>query len=179
MSKMSRRIVVDASVARAAGETEHPTSQRCRQFLMDMLAICHKVVMSDEIAVEWKKHASGYSIRWLAAMRSRGKVVKVTPAMSDLFDRVVASAEWSANDMAAMEKDLLLLFAALATDKLVASGDDRVRGHFVKAAATVAEIAPITWVNPALAEDHCGGWLHAGARHDESLTLRAAHTDLW
>lgn len=172
MSKMSRRIVVDASVARAAGETEHPTSQRCRQFLLDMLVICHKVVMSDDIAREWKKHASGYSIRWLAAMRSKGKVVKVTPLEPDLWQRIIAAADWTVNDIAAMEKDLLLLLAALESDKLVASGDGKIRERFARAAIKVDSLAGITWVNPSLAEDHCRAWLNAGARHADELTLR-------
>jgi hypothetical protein len=73
MSKMSRRIVVDASVAGAAGERSHPSSQMCRQFLLDMLTICHKAVMSPELMTEWGNHASNYSVRWLAAMRSKRK----------------------------------------------------------------------------------------------------------
>jgi hypothetical protein len=172
VSKMSRRIVVDASVARAAGETEHPHSERCREFLLDMLLICHRVVMSDDITREWEKHASGYSVKWLRAMRKRGKVVRVTPEATGLMDRIAAAADWSEKDMAAMEKDLLLLLGALATDRLVASGDGKVRDRFAKAAVSVAEIAPVTWVNPSLAEDHCGTWLHAGARHDDACALR-------
>src|SRR5690606_39247163 len=73
MRKMSRRIVVDASVARSAGSTEHPASVASRQFLQEMLAICHRVVMTDEIEQEWKRHRSGFATSWLATMRSKGK----------------------------------------------------------------------------------------------------------
>lgn len=176
MSKMSRRIVIDASVARAAGETEHPTSQRCRLFLLDVLTICHRVVLSEDIMREWNKHASRYSVKWLRAMRKRGKVIKVTPDAFDLFERILATADWSAKDIAAMEKDMLLPLAALATDHLVASGDNRVRDRFAMAAADVAELGGITWINPATAADHCGTWLHGGARHDAEHTLGARRT---
>lgn len=172
MSKMSRRIVVDASVARAAGETSHPVSSRCREFLNDMLIICHRVVMSDDIRREWDKHASVYSVRWLAAMRSKGKVVRVTPGPSDLMERIISAAEWKTKDTAAMEKDLLLPLAALATDRLVASGDSRVRDEFAKAARLVDTLSSIVWVDPSKEEDHCGEWLRAGARHETTLTLR-------
>jgi hypothetical protein len=175
MSKMSRRIVIDASVARAAGETEHPISQRCRLFLLDVLTIGHRVVMSEDIIREWNKHASRYSIKWLRSMRSHGKVIKVTPDASDLFERILA-ADWSVKDIAAMEKDMLLPLAALAADRLVASGDNRVRDRFAMAASGVGELGGITWVNPATAADHCGPWLHAGARHDDEQTLGALHT---
>jgi len=55
---MSRRIVVDASVARSAGETSHLDSVLCREFLQAMLKICHRVVLTPEIEREWRKHAS-------------------------------------------------------------------------------------------------------------------------
>jgi hypothetical protein len=172
MSKMSRRIVIDASVARAAGETDHPTSQRCRLFLLDVLTICHRVALSQDITREWDKHASRYTIKWLRAMRSRGKVIRVTPAASDLFERVLAAADWSAKDIAAVEKDMPLPLAALAADYLVASGDNRIRDRFARVAGEVDEVGGITWVNPGTADDHCGPWLHAGARHDDAQTLR-------
>lgn len=173
MSRMSRRIVVDASVARAAGETTHPVSSRCREFLQDMLTICHRVVMSDDIQREWSKHASVYSTRWLAAMRSRGKVVKVTPGPSDFMEQITDATEWTPAEIAAMEKDLLLPLAAIETDRLVASGDSKVRDYFAKAARHVDSLSSIVWVDPSRSEDHCGKWLQAGARHGDAPTLRS------
>lgn len=75
MSKMSRRIVVDASVANSAGNGTHPTSRMCREFLLDMMSICHKVVVTQAISIEWKNHASTFSVRWLAAMRAKRKLI--------------------------------------------------------------------------------------------------------
>lgn len=46
----------------------------------------------------------------------------------------------------------------------------------VVAAGEVGEVGGITWVNPATVADHCGPWLHAGARQDDEQTLRALHT---
>lgn len=42
----SKRLVIDACVARSAGETDHPISAACRGYLLDILAICHKIVMT-------------------------------------------------------------------------------------------------------------------------------------
>jgi hypothetical protein len=126
---MSRRLVVDASVARSAGTAENPTSQYCRQFLAAMLAICHKVVMTDDIEKEWRNHGSRYSISWLTAMQSRRKLVRVPP--SEEHNRVInaqlAAADLPEAQRAAIEKDLLLVVAALASDRIVASLDDRMR----------------------------------------------------
>jgi hypothetical protein len=47
VSKMSRRIVVDASVARSAGGTSHPDSTLCREFLLAMLKIWLASLLGD------------------------------------------------------------------------------------------------------------------------------------
>jgi hypothetical protein len=174
MSKMSRRIVVDASVAASAGEGEHPASARCRGFLLDMLTICHRVTMSAEIMTEWDNHASPYSIRWLAAMRGKGKVLRVNPEPGTLMEAIRNAHDWQVKEFAAMEKDLLLVLAALASDRVVASRDERVRKLFAKAAANVHLLTAIAWVDPATADDHHGEWLRAGARHTAALKLGAA-----
>lgn len=171
MSKMSRRIVVDASIAASAGMGSHPSSQRCRQFLLDMLFICHKVVTSKEISVEWKNHASKFSVGWLAAMRSRGKIVVVTPDSGDLLEHIVLLNEWTAKDIAAIEKDMLLILAALEADQLIASGDSTARELFARAAKLTDGIASIVWVNPVKESDNCGDWLKSGARYAVDLTL--------
>lgn len=171
MSKMTRRIVVDASIAMSAGTRSHPTSQRSREFLLDMLTICHKVVTSKGISAEWDRHASKFCVGWLAAMRSKGKVVVVIPELGDLMERVIGANDWSRKEIAAIEKDLLLILAALQADQLIASGDSTVKNLFAKSALAVDSIAGIIWVNPITEEDHCGNWLKAGARYDQALTL--------
>ncbi len=55
----SRLLVVDASIASAAGDVStHPTSRRCRDFLLAIREICHQIVMTAPIQQEWDKHQS-------------------------------------------------------------------------------------------------------------------------
>lgn len=172
MSKMSRQIVVDASVARSAGDGVHPTSRMSREFLLDMMTICHRVVVSPDITAEWRNHASRFTVGWLAAMRSKGKVVKVIPDLEfDIRARILSCTDFQPGQIDAMEKDILLLEAAITTDRVVASSDRKVRELFATASAQVKEIANVTWVNPSDPEDRCDEWLKAGARgdHDRSL----------
>lgn len=166
MSRMSRRIVVDASVAKSAGDGTHPTSRMCRKFLLDMMTICHKIVITREISVEWRNHASVFSVRWLAAMRAKRKVVVVTPGSGCTYEiRIQDLSGFTPGQVAAMGKDLLLILAALETDSLIASCDRKARGLFARAAAQLEEIQNIIWVNPDDEADHCGGWLRSGARY--------------
>ncbi len=59
-NKHSRLLVVDASVARSAGETENPVSSCCRNALFAILTICHHVVMTEAIQSEWNRHMSRF-----------------------------------------------------------------------------------------------------------------------
>lgn len=172
MSKMPRQIVVDASIARSAGDGVHPTSRMSREFLLGMMTICHRVVTSPDIAAEWRNHASRFTIGWLAAMQSKGKVVKVSPDSElGIRARILSCSDFQPGQVNAMEKDLLLLEAALSADRIVASSDQKVRELFAAASAQVREIANVTWVNPCDPEDRCSEWLKAGARGDEDRRL--------
>jgi hypothetical protein len=172
MSKMSRRIVVDASVAQSAGKGIHPTSRMCREFLLDMMTICHKAVVSPEIMLEWKNHASVFSISWLTAMRAKRKIVTVETGADGGYEvRIQDASGFTPQQILAMEKDLLLLLAALETDGLIASCDARARGLFARAAIQIEDIKKIIWVNPNDETDRCGDWLKSGARHESERTL--------
>jgi len=101
----SRQLVIDASIARAAGDTsKHPTARNCCEFLR-------------------------------------------------------------------MEKDRHWIEAALATDKRVASLDDRVRQHFRDRASKLSEVLSICWVNPNMPHEASIAWLESGAPAERSRTL--------
>jgi predicted nucleic acid-binding protein len=117
--KKKKLLVVDASVARAAGYSEHPTSSACRQILMDILNICHSVALNPELRREWQQHQSRFTYKWRASMAAKRKPLHdiiTTPCVLDLnrFDE---------KSRAAIEKDLHLLELALATDKEIITLD--------------------------------------------------------
>lgn len=165
--KMSKALVIDASVARSAGTTQHPVSSSCRNTLEAVLKICHRVVMCKEISDEWKKHQSRYSSSWLVSMQSKGKVVRVD--LTDDKDLSSKLQELEINQAAikAMLKDLHLVRAARQTDSRIISSDDAARNLFIEASEQIDELRPITWVNPTIAEDSCIEWLKAGAKKQD------------
>src|SRR5262245_32848483 len=77
-AKSSRRMVIDASVARASGGrgAVSPTSNNCSDFLQTVLVVCHQIVLTTEILEEWQKHKSRFASRWLASMLARKKSEK-------------------------------------------------------------------------------------------------------
>ena len=103
-----RRLVIDADVARSAGETEHPVSSACGKFLSTTTELGHRVVVTGEIRREWRKHASRYTRRWLVGMYGGRLVWGSTVDCDDQLRRRVAC------ELPGLQ-DIHLVEAAIAT----------------------------------------------------------------
>lgn len=163
--KFSRRIVIDTDIARSAGETDHPRSVTCREFLQAVVQICHRVVVTPDILFEWEKHRSRFTSRWLAAMAQKGKAVECEPAkMTDLREQFANDEIEKGSQAEAMLKDIHLIEAAIVNDRLVASLDENARQMFHNLASTSSkDLQSIVWVNPERSEDSAITWLREGA----------------
>ena len=170
--KHSRRLVIDADVARSAGTSEDRVSVACRRFLETVRDVRYRVVMTKAIRHEWDCHRSGLSAEWLAQMQANRRVCSHDAEdYEDLRGRIAASV--SDNRQQAAAKDVHLIEAALGTDRLVASRDERARRIFRCASESVHELKPIVWVNPTLPADDPIGWLRNGAPSEAHRQLGA------
>jgi hypothetical protein len=167
-------LVIDADVAQAAGspESKHPRGIRCREVLMAVRGVCHRMAWSQAIKAEWDIHAakSQFAWTWLLSMMRLNKLRPVELPGAGLAGAIGASA-LDDGVKAILVKDCHLVEAALATDSRVVSLDETARGHFVSIAATIEELKPIMWVNPETDEDAVR-WLEAGAPDDKKRRLR-------
>src|ERR1700693_6284749 len=123
-------LVVDASILRAAGSVgaTHPTSTQSRQLLLDILEICHRAIVSDEIKEEWNFHQSRFAQTWRTQMYSRRKIEN--PQNRDcngLKKAVEAFGEIDQGQRDAAQKDFLLIEGALNGDHIILSIDNRAR----------------------------------------------------
>ena len=173
MKLSSRRIVIDADVVCAAGgeAATNELSRSCRDFLRAVHDICHRAVLSTELAAEWKKHQSKFTRKWRRWMDGKKKLSRRDcPANHALRSKVSAVLTESERNEA--EKDFHLVEAALATDKIVISCEDKARGLFAKASASVPELADIMWVNVrAQAPGNLEVWLKGGAAMKKEYCL--------
>ncbi|UBF25672.1 hypothetical protein K9N68_29615 [Kovacikia minuta CCNUW1] len=156
-AKVSRRLVIDASVARSCGgeDATYPTSVNCRDFLQAVLVICHRVVMTPDIREEWDNHQSKFARSWLRSMVAKRKLEALPeiPLDNELWNKVEQFAETD-KERADMLKDLRLVEAAIATDKTVISLDENTaRKLFRKAAPEIEALKMIVWVNPDKTEE--------------------------
>ena len=170
----SRRLVIDADVVHSAGETEHPISSACRRFLETVLDVGHHVVITDAILAEWHNHMSRYSRRWRRQMYGRRRVYRIekdNERDNDLRNRIDQAVH--RDQRAIVAKDVHLIEAAIATDRLVTSKDESARGVFKDASDQVSDLKQIVWVNPTCNNETPIEWLETGVRAEAHRLLGA------
>jgi len=169
--KVSRRLVIDASIARSSGEGR-PPAQACRAFLADVLDICHRLVLASPARCEWKKHRSRFASTWGVSMEARKKTDRPEVSPDHRLRREIRRLPLPQRTVAAMLKDAHLIEAALSADGLIVSLDEEARKGFARASQSIPRIEGIVWVNP---ERDCNvrDWLRSGAPRDEERTLQA------
>lgn len=174
---MPRRLIIDASIARASsGEhAVHPTSMRCRDCLMEISNHGHRMVMTPELRAEWDRHQSNFALQWRTSMQRRGRVVSVEATLEEgLRGRIEATAE-TEQQCEAIVKDLHLVAAARLPDRTILSLDEIMRRLLHRASRQVRELRPIVWANPDREEEMVPAWIRAGARSEPQRRL--AHGD--
>jgi hypothetical protein len=169
----SKRLVIDASVAHAAGgmDAVSPTSRLCRDFLRAVLRICHRVVLTPAIREEWSRHQSSYTSEWRYSMAARRKTCVLPDAQPSRIRRKAVGTTTSDKDREALLKDFHLVSAALATDYIVISLDSNARRLFCIASTKAGELRNVMWVDPSAPEDALEEWLDNGAEPDEQRCL--------
>jgi len=178
----ARHLVIDASVARAAGG-QPGVSSECRLFLEAVLEICHHVVFTPALLDEWRRHESAAARRWLRGMFARRKVHRAqssgVPGLATALDDFVRALPGTqAPDVRAkIQKDLPLVEAAVAGDKVVVSLDEDMRGWLSQLAGRAGDLRRIAWVNPTTDPPQNEAWLASGARPLRRHLLGAAAPD--
>jgi hypothetical protein len=172
---MGKRLVIDASIARSCGDDKatYPTSIHCRDFLVATQVSQHRIVITPDIKAEWDKHKSRFARQWLGSMIARKQVTRIANLSVDpeLWNPIEKLAQ-NDSERAAMAKDILLLEAALATDRRIASLDENTARRYYKLAAqTIPKLREIVWVNPDKPAENPIGWLQAGAPADDFRML--------
>src|SRR5437588_12366993 len=156
-----RNLVIDASVAGAAGDREATPSRACTDFLEALRALNHRVSVSTPLLQEWHRHHSRFAGTWLLSMYARRRVDAVEVKEDTALRESLETAAPRPRIAAALLKDAHLIEVALKSDRRIVALDDQARIHFGQAAQTVRVLLKICWVNPAGADEQAVKWLHA------------------
>lgn len=129
----SCRLVVDASIAQAAGgeDASAEVSKSCRDALQAILDVCHRLVFTEEMRREWNEHQSKFALSWRKAMVARKKMdlVLVAGSFDDAWQQI-EELSGREKDTDIMKKDFHLIEAALASDHRLLSLDEEVKALF-------------------------------------------------
>ncbi len=170
--KKTKRLVIDSDVARSAGTKEDPISQSCREVLQAVLDICHKVVLTEDIFAEWKRHRSNFTFIWLRSMMARKKQIILKEVTNDDLRARIDALSLDEQTLDIIKKDLHLVEAALETDHIIISRDETARALFQEASEEIGGLKRIVWINPTHEEEHVKDWLSEGAKLERSRQFR-------
>jgi hypothetical protein len=167
-------LVVDASIARAAGtlESRHPTGTLCRDFLVAVRGAGHRVAWSPVIKEEWDTHQSTFALQWRVSMLKLGNLRAVQDEVLDELRDAIKGHSDDQHVVEIMFKDSHLIEAAIATDRRVAAQDRAARGHFTRLAQDFHLIRLVNWVDPTIEDEQVIAWVERGAPLERSRRLR-------
>lgn len=166
---MMKVFVVDTCVSRAAGgeQAAHPTSQHSRAFLRLLQDGGHSVAFDAEGLDEWKQHRSRFAYTWLSAMYARKRVVRIQKETGEHVRAQLAGvADLEQHHRRAIDKDAHIVGAAMSSDRMLASIDDRL----LKALLTVLTVCGsmtcirgLVWIDVLRYCDELAAWVGVGA----------------
>ena len=162
----SKVLVIDASVANAAGWSDHPDSSASRYFLRAVLDTCHQMVLTPALAEEWRRHQSKYAREWRKSMYARRKIRQLEAAENGNLRARILDPGAGLQALAIRRKDVRLIEAAILTGHIVVSLDEEAREAF-----QFRELNIITWVNPVRERERMNSWLEDGAPPVEEWKL--------
>ncbi|MDR2704418.1 MAG: hypothetical protein LBC02_01440 [Planctomycetaceae bacterium] len=179
-TKETKTLVIDTSIARAAGKDKtgtdkiDPSTVCSRQLLEVILNNAYKIAVSKELKEEWKSwygYYSSYASKWYAEIVKRDRLTIVGNVENDQLRSAILETTKQPSIKEAMKKDFFLLEMALATDQIVLSRDKKIRKYFKHAAVLIDEIKKILWANPDLSEEEVILWIKKGAPFEKKRQL--------
>ncbi|BAI62284.1 conserved hypothetical protein [Methanocella paludicola SANAE] len=162
------KLVIDACVGHASD------SKVCRDVLNTVYTHKYHVVMSEQLWDEWKRHKGRFAVSWMKAMADKGRLLRKAIETNDDIRNKIRSSIAAKKDptiLVVIMKDMHLVEAALVTDNIIISLDERARGHFKRASTMSEELKVIIWVNPHEPVEKAIDWLKYGARPEDFRML--------
>lgn len=146
---MNKFFVIDACVPTSASDNDKPISSHSRIFLENFrIKTNYKIVLSEQLKREWLEHASLYTRKFFSSLKSRRRILYIEDIEGQFEIRYNLHKIRDQSRISAIEKDMHLIEAALLSDKIIVSSDNKARGHFSFISDTFNIIGSILWVDP-------------------------------
>jgi hypothetical protein len=136
--------------------------------LDSIYTICHRVAITEPILTEWQRHRSRFANRWLNQMFGRKKVVRLENPEEAGLEQSVATLPSPQRECAF--KDIHLVAAAMSSDRIIVSCDERAREVF-SSLVEPASLRQVSWANPERDTAAVLGWLARDAPPEAGFLL--------
>lgn len=142
-------LVIDACVLKSASMAGKPLPSACRTVLEEVKSSSIIVSACPVLLQEWRKHRSGYSVKWMVSMYSRRLVKKVDKFSGKALsiDSAISKLDDPGKSVAAKDSHLLKL--AIDGDMRVVSSEVACRDFFSVASEHCKEIGSVVWIDPS------------------------------
>lgn len=169
---MSRRIIVDANIAKSCTDpARHATSEGCL-LLTQMLADRRselQVVLTPTLEEEWERHATRTFMSWWASMESRRRIRHEHDVrVADYRSAIATVGDAGVQEL--LLKDAHLVELALLQHYPVASQDDKQARHVTALAEDYPLLGNVEWFNPVTADGWIA-WLESGCEDHQLFAL--------
>ena len=135
---------------------------RCREILQSILSVCHRAVFNGVMREDWQRHESAFARRWRVQMASRRKIVNASAEDDVGLEQAIGEGAPSSKAATQLMKDIHLVVAALQTDRVILTLDDRARKGFEALAGTYRGLNRLRWLDPSREHDEIQTWLKGG-----------------
>lgn len=167
------RLVVDASVARAAGNpnADGGGGAVVSAFLIHLRKTKMSIVFSRALTAEWDKHQSGFARKWRLSMVASRRLHGSDVAEHTVLRQRIENLDEDGRCRNAMRKDAHLVELAMHESERIVALDEEARGCFSGLVPMHPPLGGIVWVNPMKPADAAGEWLDQGAPKRRKLLL--------
>lgn len=145
----SLRLVVDASVAKAAGDpmlSADAAALAWAATLSTIQRICHRVVVCDALLAEWNRHSGAAFRRWRKRMLDLDKVIHMQQVdLEDVALRLAVDGLRDEGAKLAIGKDLHLIELAMRSDRWIFSADEKIKRHLAAHSSLASWNQAIRW----------------------------------
>lgn len=156
MAGKKLKIVIDADIARSAGDKDHPVSSGCRNFLTRILRDGHSMLLCPKLMDEWKKHRSTFSTTWYASMTASRRIMFIEAPQTEIRKKL-ASLEVNCPEkekkIKIAEKDVHLIDLVKEYGDFIASCDDQAKEAFQALGELAQLVACLCWLNPVYEQE--------------------------
>lgn len=120
---------------------------------MDVVIICHRVVVTSELEREWAVHRSRFFVMWMSWMKRKGKLATFADCRRDDLRTAIGQLDGPTNaERDAMLDDVHLVEAALVADRRIVSFDREARALFEDFASELPDAGSVVWLDPTLGD---------------------------